>query len=356
MKKCLLLSMTVAALVSCSKDKDPVIVIPPTSGSTMTLEGLDGKETGSTPGANANNSVFVDFSTDKQTKVLRSSWDLGFYCGNDFKVKLNNTTFAFAKVTSKTDINAVGSTDTAGVLLTFNQGNPPKLTTNVTDDISGDLSKLVIPTISATELDNKVVIINRGIAGGVAARDFMKVRILRNGTGYTLQYAKLTETTFKTVQVSKNNDNDFIYVSLDNGTTVSDFPAKQDWDIQWTVGTYTTKFGADDVFYPFSDLIFINNLSGVTAFERVYADANTAADAYTKFNKDSVAKYTFLNDRNVISSNWRATTGAGKGVKKDRFYIVKDPAGNVYKLKFLSFTEEDGGTRGKPEIKYELIK
>jgi hypothetical protein len=55
------------------------------------------------------------------------------------------------------------------------------------DDVSGDITKTVIPSISATDADNKVFIINRGTGGGVAAKGWVKIRVLRNGTtGYTL--------------------------------------------------------------------------------------------------------------------------------------------------------------------------
>ncbi|MFN3381839.1 MAG: HmuY family protein [Runella zeae] len=43
-------------------------------------------------------------------------------------------------------------------------------------------------------------------------------------------------------------------------------------------------------------------------------------------------------------------------MKTDRFYIIKDPNGNYYKLKFISFHPSEGGTRGRPIIDYKLVK
>lgn len=44
------------------------------------------------------------------------------------------------------------------------------------------------------------------------------------------------------------------------------------------------------------------------------------------------------------------------GARLDRFYVIKDPNGNYYKLKCLAMgIGSDGGTRGKPEFKFERI-
>ncbi|MFD2932389.1 hypothetical protein [Spirosoma flavum] len=36
--------------------------------------------------------------------------------------------------------------------------------------------------------------------------------------------------------------------------------------------------------------------------------------------------------------------------------MIKDPTGNIYKVKFISFTSNDSGTRGYPTLKHKLIK
>lgn len=356
MRRILLLSTAVAFFASCSKDKDPIIVVPPSSGSTMTLNGLTGDEPNK-DGSQASNSVFVDFSTDKQTTVLRSSWDLGFFGGSDFRVVTNSSTFAMVKVTNKTDINSVGSADTVGALLAFNQNEPPLLTTKVSDLPSNDLSNTAIPAISSTENDNKVVIINRSSNNGTTyINKYVKVRILRNGTNYTLQYAPLTATTYNTVQINKNQAYDFTYVSLNNGTIVTASPEKKAWDIKWGITANQTSFTNGPVFYQFSDYVIVNTFDGVQSFKATYKDENTSTSAYSNFNKDSVSKYTFSSDLATIGSSWRTAGMTGSSVVKNCFYIVKDPAGSVYKVKFVSMGTLDGGVRGKPEIKYELIK
>ena len=343
-----LLALTFTA---CKKSKDePVIVVPPSDGSTLTLNGLIGAETGSAAG----NSVFVDFSKDKATAVDRDSWDLGFYTGSDFKVILNSSNGASAIVlTSKTDLAAVTAADFDPNTLKVGQGGG---SFTIIDDgrEANILNKTAIAAISATDADNKVYIVNRkGGSNTVLATDELyKIRILRKGTGYTLQYAKIAETVFNSIEVAKNNVTNFQYVSLVKRSTVVVEPLKADWDLVWGYSMYWTASGTSQLPYGFSDLVFINNLAGVSAAQV----AVTATKTYASFAEADLATVTFSTNRDVIGSTWRNTTGAAIGVRSDIFFVVKDGSDNVYKLKFNSFISNDGGTRGKPVIEYKLIK
>lgn len=101
--------------------------------------------------------------------------------------------------------------------------------------------------------------------------------------------------------------------------------------------------------YIFSDLVYINTKGGVQAVE-VMGDKN----AYTAFSSSSLTSLQFSSSIDVIGSKWRVGGGptSAPAVKPDRFYVVKDAANNVYKLRFVSM----GATRGYPEIEYALVK
>ncbi|NEU67500.1 HmuY family protein [Spirosoma agri] len=312
------------------------------SGTNLTLDGGTG-------GSSAVNAVFVDLSNNAQSSVKRASWDLGFSSGTDFRVILNNMTGAAAIALAKNDLNQVTAADTVGLVLSTSNFDPAGL--KLIDDVSGDLTKTVIPSISATDANNKVYIVNRGTGGSTPAKGWIKIRVLRNGTtGYTLQYAGIKETTFKTVSITKDAAYNFSYVSFDTGAAVTVEPAKARWDIEWTGGIYITSDGTNNIPYYFSDQVYINFLAGVTA-----AEVMTSTVTYDAYAESNIATTTFKADRSVIGSNWRATTGT-VGVKTDRFYVVKDAAGNVYKLKFISFISNDGGVRGNPKFDYKLVK
>lgn len=338
----------VALTVSSCKDDnvEPIIVVPPSSGSTLTLQGLIGEEAGSSAG----NAVYVDLSTDTQTPVARESWDLGFTTDSEFRVILNNTLKAGAKVLTKSSLSEVGEADTIGLTLAYSQSNPLVSDFDYYDALDGDLTKTVIPTISATAADNKIIILNRE----GTKRPWVKLKITRNGNGYKIEYGGIKQTSdFKSVTIAKNTEYTFNYLSLTTGSEVQVAPKKGDWDIVWGYSIYETNFGSM-VPYAFSDLVFSNIYDKVEVSEVVVTDENPTT--YAQFDASHLATLDFSKNRDAIGSKWRATTGAAIGVKTDRFYVIKDPKGNVYKLKFNSFISNDGGTRGKPEIQYELIK
>ncbi|MCE6990913.1 HmuY family protein [Dyadobacter sp. CY323] len=315
-------------------------------GTSIQLNGIAGSELGSS----AANSVFLDLSSNTQTPVLRNSWDLGFYGAADFRVIINGTTGASALMINKTDLATVTDKDFVADSLAIGQGLG-KL--SLIDDAKGDLTKTVIKEVSATDADNKVYILNR--AGGAAAipkvADLYKIRILRKGTGYTLQYAKVNDTTFKTLDITKDAAYNFEFVSLDKGATVDVEPAKDRWDLQWGYNMYFTNFGAGLIPYGFSDLVFTNAQAKVGA-----AEVLTTTATYDAFAEANLTGITFSTDADVIGSKWRVTSGGTIGVKTDRFYLIKDAAGNIYKLRFVSFHPEDGGERGKPKLEYKLVK
>lgn len=316
-------------------------------GQQMTLNGIISDELGSSAG----NSVFVDFSSNQQTAVARKSWDLGFYSGDEFRVIINNTTAASVIAVDATDLAEVTAenVETGGLALGQGQG-----TFDIIDDVTGDLNHTAIAEISATEAENKVYVINRAGGFGIvdAAENLIKVRVLRNGAGYKVQYAPLTATEFTELDVAKSATNDFTYVSFTTNAVVAVAPAREKWDIEWTYSIYKAPQGIP---YAYSDLVFINNRGGVSAVQVMEATV-----AYDNFAASDVANITFDNQRDVIGSSWRVTSapqGSTEtvGVRTDRYYVVKDAFGNVYKLRFINFHANDGGTRGKPLIEYKLV-
>lgn len=337
---------------ACKKDNEnPVIVVPPSDGKTLTLEG----KTTASPYANV---VYVDFSKDKPTPIDRKSWALGFYGGNDFRVVLNASFQAMVTVINKTDINAVTLADAkASKIYNVNLFDPTLVGgVGLVDYYNGDLSRTAIANISATDSENKVYIL--GLNGQYAEPNLYKIRILRSGQGYTLQYAKVEETTFKTVTITKNAEFNLSFVSLGNNTDGNIAvvePKKAEWDIQWGYGTYRANPSQlESNPYWFQDFVSINNLAGTQAVE-----VKTATVSYAAFAEANLSGLTFSSDRDAIGSKWRTspgTDGTGGGVKTDVFYVVKDSSGNVYKLKFVSYISGDGGERGKPVIEYKLVK
>jgi hypothetical protein len=343
------------AFTSCSKDENPIIEVPVSDGTTLSLNGIAGAEAGSS----AANSVYIDLSDAQQTAVLRNSWALGFYSGNDFKVVLNGTSGASAKKLAKTDLNAVTEADfnLSDLAITLGAAGPAaEVEFKKFDDprAANILTNTAIETVSATDSENKVYLVNPvgGSHGAVISGETVyKIRVLRKANGYTLQYAKLKETTFKSVDLPKDANLNYNFFSLTGGKTVNVEPAKANWDLVWG---WTLYYGTDQdgIFpYSFSDIVFSNSLNGVQV-----AQVQTSVVSYANFSASNLSAVTFSAKRDAIGDKWRNTTGTAVGVKTDSFYIIKDAAGNIYKLKFNSFHASDGGVRGKPVVEYKLVK
>jgi hypothetical protein len=359
LKKIGMMAAIVSVFAACKKDKDPVFVVAPSGGSQVQFGGIAGTEAGSSAG----NSVYLDLSSNTTTPVKRSGWDLAFYCGNEFRVALNNTTGAAAKVLAKNDLTTVDAADTVGLTLAIDPFNPSPADYAYFDNLDGSVTGTVIPEVSATDNDNKVIIINRGAGGGIPGRPWIKLRVLRNGNnGYTVQFANIRAGNFKTVQVSKDNAYHYVLFSFEGGKVLTQGqPEKNRWDLVWSYSLFQTVFPINTVPtavpYNFADMIAVNNLSNVQVKEKTYADAATATAAYAAFNRDSVNATinAVVPGRWTIGSGWRSTQPA-TGVNKNRFYIIKDGTGNYYKFKCVAMgVGGDGGTRGKPEFKYDLI-
>ena len=300
------------------------------------------------------NKVFIDLSANRQSAVIRTAWDLGFYTGNeDFRVILNSSSAMMAKQLNKNDLNAVSAADTIGFSseVAFSQAAPTTSSLAYIDYPNGDLSRTAIAAISATSSDSKVYIINRGTGVGnpAPARGWKKVRIIRNTSGgYTLQHADIAATSFSTIDIAKDDVSFFKYISFENGVTTVE-PARKKWDITWTYFSNVTNFGAGEVPYLFQDIILMNRNVQV-------AKVMVATKAFADFSEADIAGQTFFTTQNAIAADWRSGGGPGvsPAVRADRYYIIKDGDNNYYKIRFTALTQN--GERGYPAFESVLVK
>ena len=297
------------------------------------------------------NRVFIDLSANRQTAVNRTDWDFGFYTeAGQFKVILNSALAMLAKPLDKTDLTAVTAADTVGWGATLTTDAFSVDNIGYIDDPSGNLGNLAIDDVSATASENKVYIVNRGkdVAGN--QRAWKKVRVIRNGDNYVIQYADIAATTFQTLEISRDNSYVFNYASLDANSTVQPEPEKGKWDIAYTTFMNQTNLGEGFIPYMFNDFI-IQNREGVQTVQLLVSNVGEYAD----FDAADLTGITFGTAQNTIGSGWRNGGGPSTppSLRMDRFYLVKDADGNVYKVKFTALTTD--GERGRPAIEYALV-
>jgi len=359
MKKLLLLSFAFLSLVACSSDDDTPVEIPTVGATLQPAVG----------GANQPNQVYLDLSSEESKAVNRAAWDFGFSTGSEFRVVINGSLKMAVKKLATSDITLPQQSDAEVAVGAGTTAAANGYVDNPTGVLAGAGAGIgtAIAEISATDADNKVYLVNLGFAvsttkpatGSVSvdgdARGWKKVRILRSGNGYKIQYADLASTTFTEKTISKDADFNFTFFSLGTGSTVAVEPQKTKWDLNFTVFTNYLNAGTE-VTYGYSDFITTNSKGGTQAYQVL----TTADVTYAGFTKASVVEPNFTvsaTDQRVIGANWRSGGGPTTlpSVRTDRFYVVKDAAGNYYKVKFLAMTNE-AGERGHVTLEYAILK
>lgn len=303
------------------------------------------------------NGVYIDLSSGQETASNRIGWDLGFYSGAEFRVVLNPGINGFAvKQLATTNIDEVQVEDAS-----VTTGNYDPAGAIYVDNPSGKLTATAIAEISATDADNKVYLVNLGQnisdvpAAGAgadfsgAARGWKKIRILRSGADYKLQYADIDATTHNEITISKNPSFTHTSFSFTTNTLVTAAPLQAKWDLLLTPYIGYTAYAGGNVSYFFGDGVLLNNLGGTKAYQVMASETS-----YANFTLTHVVAANFetptASERNVIGTNWRVTYPSAS-VRTDRFYVVQDSAGNIYKIKFNSLLSTSG-TRGTTTFEY----
>lgn len=333
-------------------------------------------------GATQPNQVWIDLSeTDPVTKGplqklnRRTDWDLALYSGPEFKVVLNSSIMmAAAKIPNVTNFSQVTEATVSTLknqvqVANFNPSNEIYI-----DDVKGNFPSgyTAIEEIKANESENAVYLVNMGkdiytgsvpvgsVATGGDSRGWKKVQIVRSGEGYKVKSADIDGNNYYEVTVTKNAAYNYNFISLKNKSEVSIQPEKKKWDLCFTVFTNTIA-GAGS--YIYADFVTINNVGGTGAYEVIVPAGTSGVEAYNNFKTSDINPSKFIyNDQRVIGSNWRNPVGTnGLEVYGDRFYIVKDPNGYYFKLRFTRLTKantDDQGVkdeRGFPSFEYKPL-
>ncbi len=367
MKKLLFIVLsTTFILQSCLRDnEDPVAVSP-----------IEGKITNpNVAGPTQPNQVWVDLSevdaegNPKQTLNRRTDWDLAFYSGDQFKVILNSSiVMAAGKIPNITDINQVKESDVASLKTKVQVANFDPTNVAYVDDVKGNFptSSTAISEIAINDSDNAVYLLNMGkdiYSGDVPVgsittvgneRGWMKIQITRSGSSaYKIKYANISDTSYKEYIISKNIDYNYSFFSLKNNRELLIQPQKEKWDLCFTVFTNVIE-GAGT--YIYGDFVLDNIMGGAASYQVTIPSNVNATEYYNNFKASDIdmSKFNYTDQRS-IGANWRNPVGTnGLETYGDRFYVLKDPEGFYFKIKFLRMTN-DQGVRGYPQFEYKPL-
>lgn len=315
-------------------------------------------------GPNEPNQVYVHLASQTQTAIRRDTWDLGFYSGESFYVKLNSSLYMFAGSLETTDMKAVNSSSSLVGQLKNKMNFLVEDSDEYVDHPNGNLNELAIAEVSENEEENQVYLVKMGneigtdqpetgsVAVAGADRGWKKIRILRQGEDYLLQYANLDDTQFQETVISKTPGHSFTFYSMVNGQTAEVEPEAGNWDLNFTVNIEIENLPGtgSQTAYGFSDYVQTNSLGNVKAYR-----VSTDDFSYEDFTSSDIKENEFALDQRIIGSSWRNTIPPDRGVLSNIFYVLKDSAGNYYKLKFTAM-ENENGVRGYPKFKYELLQ
>ncbi|MDR0230268.1 MAG: HmuY family protein [Flavobacteriaceae bacterium] len=311
------------------------------------------------------NQVYVDLGGKAMYPVTRDSWDLAFYSGNEFRVKLNGSIYMAAGQLSKTDIDQVVESDVADLknLVKIGTFDPENIA--YIDFPSGELNKTALKEVAISETENKVYLLNLGLepgkgnvpAGSVEVtgkeRGWKKIKVLRKNDGYLLQYANIGENKHQEVFIPKRTGYNFNFFSFNSNAVVEVEPSNKKWDLNFTVFTNTVDQNGDPKgSYGFSDFITTNRYSGVTAYKLTIPKEDK--NYYKNFELKDVKHNLLQSDLRTIGGTWRDVAN-DKKLFKDVFYVIKDSKDNFYKMRVLSFMNEKG-ERGYPKFEYKLLR
>lgn len=308
-------------------------------------------------GPNEANQVYIDLSSKAQTEVQRDSWDLGFYSGDAFRVTINGSVYMAAGATTFTNIDQVNTANTSDLKKLVAVGTFDPENEAYIDAPSGNILETAIAEVSENDAENKVYLVNLGyevgtvkpVNGSVAVasdhRGYKKIRVLQRDNHYLLQYADLEATTHQEISIPKTPDFNFTHFSFNSNAIVNVEPEKEQWDVCFTVFTNVIEGSGS---YGYSDFVKHNRLGGASAY---MVEASNIP--YADFNLASIDQSLFQEDQTIIGSNWRDVfTNAADS---NYYFIIKDPNDNLYKLRFLAMSNNQG-ERGHPEFEYELLQ
>ncbi len=331
--KYILFVFVLAGLSSCFQEDDPVPPYQSPAGVTSSVAGM---------GPLYGTQWYFDLGTDTFVKVTdRESWDLAFQCGdNDYHVYTNLSKFMSVANTGLTDFNAV--TSGSGLTYRFDRSEGWKDSTAI-----GEWGTFIAGNVVS---HNYVYVVDRGITtlGGNIGRKKMQILSLAGGT-YQVKVADLNGANLQVLNISKNANKNFVYLSLNGSGSVADVePDKVSWDLVFT--QYTTK-----VEETLSGIWHDYSTNGVLINPYQVEVARDFTKPFTEINYTDLSTYTWSNNWDYIGYEWKYYDFdlSTYVVLPNKIYIIKSTEGEYYKLRFTSFVNALG-EKGYPA--FEVAK
>ncbi|MDX2002210.1 MAG: HmuY family protein [Chitinophagales bacterium] len=292
---------------------------------------------------------------DLETKTIvaqndRWSWDLAFESSADgYHIFLNSAKLMYAKNTGKKNFNQVYSYsyDQRTSKYDMPSGNPDSTAI-------GEWGQKSAESVSTY---GDVYIIDRGMDRNnqPIPPKKMIVQGLSNNT-YNIRFADLDGSNEHEIAVPKNADYNRIFLSLDGaGSLVQVEPAKDTWDLAFTMYTHIFYEAPSNIPLQVDTLPYLVN--GVLLNQNgVMAARDTSIDFDSLMISDA-DNFTYSDVANTIGYDWKSFEFDEENYVIDSklHFVVKTVEGNVFKLRFTDFYDEQG-IKGTPTFQFQQLK
>lgn len=259
---------------------------------------------------------------------LKTAWDLGFETSEDgYQIILNSAKAMFVFNTGQSDFELV--TDTTGFMANRKWDAP-----------SGNLDSTAIGDWRG---ENGVYILDRGYDETGQKVGFVKFQIMSvNDHMFSIKYADFDGTGELTLNIDKDEEYNFTFLSMNSNSVVSIEPPKDEWDLVLTqfIESLTTPY-------------LVTGL----LLNRYYTAA--VMDSVVLFNDitfETTLTYNLFSEINTIGYDWKVYDyDAGTFIIKPYMnYIIRDQKGLHYKMHFIDFYDQ-AGIKGNPKWEYQKL-
>jgi hypothetical protein len=317
-------------LTSCEKEDSPITLPPPG----------EMKVVSASMGLNYDDQVFVDFETGLTKTVPYRSYDLAFEASADgWRVYLNTGKLMFVANTTSNDLVVADST-----------GKEWKTETEHLYDDS--------TAFGNWQSGNAVYVIDRGRVEHFGAARWRKFQILSvNDNEYKIRFSLYNNTQVTDFTIPKNPAYSLMYFSFENGGKMVDVaPEKNMWDVVFTKYTYT--YYSEPVNSPYRYYLVTGALLNKWAGNEnicIRQDSIVNYIPFVEVDGIEAASYPFNQLAGAIGFGWKDFDfNLGYIIVPNRYYLLKDNTGFIYKIRFLDFYD-DQGNKGTATFEYQRL-
>lgn len=335
MRNLLLYFALIFLFTSCEKE-DVAIKLPPPGNLQLMTANM---------GSYYDNQVYVDFETGSQKTVPYRLYDLAFEASPaGYRIYLNTGKFMFVATTASNDLALADSTAQLW------QTEPD----NLYDD-STAFSNLNLPGNTNA---GPVYIIDRGRTEHFGSTRWRKMQVLWvNATEYRIRFSMYNNTQVTEFTIPKNPDYSLMYFSFENnGKMVEVAPKKNNWDVVFT--KYTHIYLSEAVNSPYRFYLVCGALlNRWSENENAIAkkDSTPLYKPFTDITAADIGNFNFSKNAAEIGFEWKNYDfNLGYTIYPDKYYMLKDPSGYYYKIRFIDFYD-DQGNKGAATFEYQRI-